>query len=605
MKKFVICVCVLVIAATHVFAVDFSPTVMNLSAPEVINYDFDGNSIDIPITLTGTKGSVMFLVFTKDQADKINIVRNGYLGWHRVNKIDTCVYVSAKKVMDAGKNTITWNGKDQDGGTVPPGEYTYYLWGYDSYSELKLVTRHITTGPWKNDRIVTHNWVTGEQLVKPVIHGASGGGSPAEQTFVTRQRWEIGGDPEDQTLLETTQILTYYDTSKDVPSIYNEKEFFIYTPDDNLFGHIRKFTYVPNGESVLDTEWADNGDYAFSHCGSNGWWLVNNDLEYGGDGLMVATNTDISGAATVSELVFVDMAEGTEAFRIDLSEWWVSLESGEAGGQASQGPMFLAWENNLLHLATHCGCWKEVIDPKAGHVDEEDYMLWMNGNGDYTGDMNFEVDSERPWICNDYSSPPFMHKISADKNGFVSFGVSNLGAVTFGLMAPDGTGLGYHAFSGAPAKTPEDSGIAVFLSTGSAYDGFYCDNNINTIDPGEGKIPPLPGTWYVANDSFKGVITNAPSAVEEAAPASFAVKQNSPNPFNPTTTITFSLAEAGNVSIDVFNVAGQKVDTVASEFMGAGSHSITWDASGLSAGVYFYTVKSGEFSRTMKMTLLK
>ena len=77
------------------------------------------------------------------------------------------------------------------------------------------------------------------------------------------------------------------------------------------------------------------------------------------------------------------------------------------------------------------------------------------------------------------------------------------------------------------------------------------------------------------------------------------------NPFNPTTTIGFTLADAGDVAIDVYNVAGQKVDTLVSGFMEAGSHSAVWDASGFSAGVYFYTVKSGDFTRTLKMTLLK
>ncbi|MCE5250286.1 T9SS type A sorting domain-containing protein [bacterium] len=604
MQKRAVFICILAFATAQVFASNFSPTVMTISAPEVINYNFDGKSIDIPITVSGPRGSAMFLVFTKDQASNINMIRNGFLGWHRVNKVDTCLYVSPLKDMDIGKNTITWTGKNQDGGTVPAGEYTYYLWGYDSVNPQQIVSRYLTTSSWKNDRIVTHNPVTGQQLVKPVIHGASGGGNGDELSLVTRQRWEIGGDPEDQTLLETTQIWSYYDTCKDVPSIYKDNEFFIFMSDNNLIGHIKKFAYVPNGESILDTKWANNGECVFSTVGSNGWWLVNRDMEYGGEGLMAATNTDISGSATMSELVFVDMAEGTEQFRIDLSEWWVSIESGEKGGQASQGPMFLDYKNNLMYLSTHCGCWKEVIDPHAGHDYEVDYMRWMNGNGDYVGDMNFMADSERPWVCNDYSSPPFMHKISADNNGFVSFGVSNLGAVTFGLMAPDGTGLGYFAFAGAPAKTAEDSGIAVFLTTGSAYDGFYCDNNIEGKEV-DGKIPRINGTWYLAEDSFKGIITNAPTAVDENAPAAFTVKQNSPNPFNPSTTISFTIPEAGNVSVDVFNVAGQKIDTIASEFMSAGSHSITWNASGFSAGVYFYTVKSGEFSRTMKMTLLK
>ena len=101
------------------------------------------------------------------------------------------------------------------------------------------------------------------------------------------------------------------------------------------------------------------------------------------------------------------------------------------------------------------------------------------------------------------------------------------------------------------------------------------------------------------------MISNKPVGVAEDSPGAFEVAQNSPNPFNPTTSIGFVIPEAGNVTIDIFNVAGQKVDTVASKFMNAGNHSVVFDATGYSAGVYFYTVRSGDFSKTMKMTLLK
>ena len=98
------------------------------------------------------------------------------------------------------------------------------------------------------------------------------------------------------------------------------------------------------------------------------------------------------------------------------------------------------------------------------------------------------------------------------------------------------------------------------------------------------------GTWWIGTDSFKGVIQKGGVGVEETAPAEFSVAQNSLNPFNPTTTITFSLAMAGDVTIDVFNVAGQKVDTIVDGFVEAGRHSVVWDGSGFSAGVYFSTV---------------
>jgi hypothetical protein len=71
------------------------------------------------------------------------------------------------------------------------------------------------------------------------------------------------------------------------------------------------------------------------------------------------------------------------------------------------------------------------------------------------------------------------------------------------------------------------------------------------------------------------------------------------------TTIGFTIPKAGMVTVEVFNLAGQKVDTLASGRMNAGSHSVVWNAAGFSSGQYFYTVRCGEFSRTMRMTLLK
>jgi hypothetical protein len=115
---------------------------------------------------------------------------------------------------------------------------------------------------------------------------------------------------------------------------------------------------------------------------------------------------------------------------------------------------------------------------------------------------------------------------------------------------------------------------------------------------------PFPGLWFVGHDSIKGIISNQIKA-DDTSPVVFSVAQNTPNPFNPSTTISFTLTRRGMTTVEVFNSAGQKVDTVLDEVLNAGSHSITWNASPFSAGVYFYTVRSGSHSKTMKMTLLK
>ncbi len=88
-------------------------------------------------------------------------------------------------------------------------------------------------------------------------------------------------------------------------------------------------------------------------------------------------------------------------------------------------------------------------------------------------------------------------------------------------------------------------------------------------------------------------------------PQAYALHQNFPNPFNPTTEICFDLPKAGKVNLAVYNVLGQKVATLVNGDMEAGNHSITWDASQQASGVYFYRIEANDFSKTVKAMLLK
>jgi hypothetical protein len=93
--------------------------------------------------------------------------------------------------------------------------------------------------------------------------------------------------------------------------------------------------------------------------------------------------------------------------------------------------------------------------------------------------------------------------------------------------------------------------------------------------------------------------------VGEALPTAFAVEQNYPNPFNAKTAIKFALPNDANVTVTVYNVAGQIVQTINAGQMSAGNQSVIWDASNVGSGVYFYKVAADGFSKTMKATLLK
>ena len=92
---------------------------------------------------------------------------------------------------------------------------------------------------------------------------------------------------------------------------------------------------------------------------------------------------------------------------------------------------------------------------------------------------------------------------------------------------------------------------------------------------------------------------------QQNIPVTWYLKQNYPNPFNPVTRIEYGLPESGAVTIDIYNVSGQKVDTILDEHKKAGNHSVIWNSADLSTGVYFYKIKAGKFETVKKAVLIK
>jgi len=93
--------------------------------------------------------------------------------------------------------------------------------------------------------------------------------------------------------------------------------------------------------------------------------------------------------------------------------------------------------------------------------------------------------------------------------------------------------------------------------------------------------------------------------VDVASPIEFVLDQNYPNPFNPSTIISFSVPQSSFVTLKVYDVLGNEVSTLVNETKEAGKYNISFDASGLSNGVYFYTIKANNFNSTKKMILIK
>jgi hypothetical protein len=102
-------------------------------------------------------------------------------------------------------------------------------------------------------------------------------------------------------------------------------------------------------------------------------------------------------------------------------------------------------------------------------------------------------------------------------------------------------------------------------------------------------------------------IQETPTSVEVRGenPKTFTLHANYPNPFNPSTTIGFSLPRSGYVRMKVFNILGETVATLVNEELNVGTYTTQWNASSAASGVYFYRLQAGDFVDTKKLLLLK
>jgi photosystem II stability/assembly factor-like uncharacterized protein len=148
---------------------------------------------------------------------------------------------------------------------------------------------------------------------------------------------------------------------------------------------------------------------------------------------------------------------------------------------------------------------------------------------------------------------------------------------------------------------------------------FYSnDNGMNWIDFSEGltfltSIEELivygdkilaatsDGLWQRDTSDVVTGLTDDGSEI----PSAFRISQNYPNPFNARTTINFNLNQLSNLSVEIYDLRGRRLETLFDGTLPAGEHNLAWNAEDYSSGVYFYKIQSDDFSEARKMVLLK
>ena len=166
------------------------------------------------------------------------------------------------------------------------------------------------------------------------------------------------------------------------------------------------------------------------------------------------------------------------------------------------------------------------------------------------------------------------------------------GLIRTGRTYPSGTTQTYHMFRIPNAAGPGPYSFSVD-GTLSGYELFCCmDADCIQCEP-----------WKIGHNTEWGLVDV--ERPELALPTVTELHQNYPNPFNATTVVNYQLEEANHVTLEVYNLLGERVAVLADEMQEAGYKSVNWDASSLASGIYFYRMTAGRFERVKKMTLLK
>jgi hypothetical protein len=127
-----------------------------------------------------------------------------------------------------------------------------------------------------------------------------------------------------------------------------------------------------------------------------------------------------------------------------------------------------------------------------------------------------------------------------------------------------------------------------------------------TASESYGRIPDG-GEWQILSTISQGISNISVTGIKEisASVIDFQLNQNYPNPFNPTTTISYTIPIQGNVSLKIYDVLGKEIITLVDEMKTAGNYQVTFNATQLVSGMYFYKLETNNYSQTKKMILLK
>jgi len=547
------------------------PILLKLEDVGDLNYAFDGSPLEIPFTLSGTGATVVLAIYPGDAIYDTPLTERADFDpeapWYGFD----VVYVSEGEWFEEGSHVITWDGKDLDGNLVPAGDYSYFLYAIDELGQPTIAAAGRNSGTFVEE-------LTAEGLFLWV-----GNGDPVVKAKVGIDWY---ANPDAYESWDVVDLLSP-DRPWGVPNRNpNEPDvIYLYCPDTGLY----KIKLNEDGTAELVTDWADGGVY---HANPGGK-MRGHRFELW-DGKLYVPYYTFGPEPNENYILVLDPDTGELLETIDVYD--VYSYADVDGVTHSHGPNSVSIdETGIVVSSHHSGNGNVFAGPLSGatfaKVTFDGQIIWMNHNGDFFGDQYENQDPVYVWIYDadiDKYGNSYMNEYGSPATGFIA--------------GPDGKGI--YKFSVVEDAESQNSSCVKLVDEDSDYDGLY----YSTSDPELGNV-----VAHIPFDVMKARImpgTGVEVVEANALPTSYRLGDSYPNPFNPRVFIDFELPESGEVVIEVYNSQGQLVRTLVDEKLSAGSYRVDWDGrdergARVSSGMYVYKMRSGTFSDSKKMTLMK
>ena len=242
---------------------------------------------------------------------------------------------------------------------------------------------------------------------------------------------------------------------------------------------------------------------------------------------------------------------------------------------------YFGTNNTRIYKTLTLTSW--ITQPTTGQINS--YDIWFNNA--LTGFMGGTALLYTTTAGTNWGAPPSALPGTANISGIVGFGIS-------WWVVRQGTAVYFSSNGGTSWATqytaPAGAYRYIAKPRSPIYNSLFAVRTLGGISKATG---------------LTGI-----SPVNSEIPEKFTLKQNYPNPFNPSTTIRFEIPKGGNsgtsfVQLKVYDQLGREVKTLINDNMIAGVFEVSFDASNLSSGVYYYKITAGDFTATKKMTLVK